>query len=100
MHCSNDLAYPKFIVVLICRLFIFDGYSPVPSDDRMHVALAYSLFIVLLNRLVYYFHRRLVYSAQIRIVSSPLCKLSWQVLVRKELFSGVKCSRVGLYKDA
>lgn len=62
MHCFND---PKFIV-LICRLFIFDGYSPVPSDDRMHVALAYSLFIVLLNRLVYYFHRRLVYSAQIR----------------------------------
>lgn len=63
MHCSNDLANPKFIVVLICRLFIFDGYSPVPSDDRMHVALAYSMFIVLLNRLVYYFHRRLVYSA-------------------------------------
>lgn len=82
-----------------CRLFIFDGYSPVPSDDRMHVALAYSLFIVLRNRLVYYFHRRLVYSAQIRIMSSPLCKLSWQVLVRKKLYSGVKCSRVGLYKE-
>lgn len=66
----------------------------------MHVALAYrSMFIVLLNRLVYYFHRRLVYSAQIRIMSSPLCKLSWQVLVRKELYSGVKCSRVGLYKE-
>lgn len=104
MHCSNDpiVAYPKFIVVIIivdCLFSTAIPRFPVMIECTSLWLIVRCLLSSLTGSFITFTGGRLVYSAQIRIMSSPLCKLSWQVLVRKELYSGVKCSRVGLYKE-